>query len=504
MRNSLFNLAFLVSIIFGPINIGHADPLLFGGYGPRAANTDSLRVTKVTNGNPTTKGQYPFLAAVMSGRQASVQIGSQFANAFYFGGGLQSVFSGTVVDCGLALNRCTAVVGKVCSIVLDFPVYDTAAMTPAEQLSNCREGGGIGAIFRPNPAGVDSLSLANTNPLIPAVYLYDNFGYNLIARALLSGSEFSVVVQQSVPETILCGGTYLGGVWVLTAAHCVYDESEGQRRVLNTSELLVDVGAYRLGDAKGNVQTVEKIHLGNYQTNGPWSINDYALLELDSVPLHAKPIQLILRDELDSLAESAASALVLGWGSTAVREPLAPLNPSSSSAAPLSAVLTLHSAAYCRVLWQDFFIRNNFDLSGLDINNSHVCASNVELQQDTCQGDSGGPLLVVSNSELKLAGITSFGLGCGSATSVPGVYTSAPSFLDWVQNKTGISNLSNPDRVLNDQTATDFFSATASAGSGSVHWLTLFILTLLYLLGLESVHPILKNRIRHLVGKKYL
>ena len=43
-----------------------------------------------------------------------------------------------------------------------------------------------------------------------------------------------------------------------------------------------------------------------------------------------------------------------------------------------------------------------------------------------------------NEGELKLAGITNFGLGCGSSQSAPGVYASVPSFASWVNRITGL------------------------------------------------------------------
>ena len=54
-----------------------------------------------------------------------------------------------------------------------------------------------------------------------------------------------------------------------------------------------------------------------------------------------------------------------------------------------------------------------------------VCAGGGSASQDnpdTCQGDSGGPLTIVAGGQTKLAGITSYGEGCGRQNT-PGAYT---------------------------------------------------------------------------------
>ena len=51
--------------------------------------------------------------------------------------------------------------------------------------------------------------------------------------------------------------------------------------------------------------------------------------------------------------------------------------------------------------------------------------------RDACFGDSGGPLSVMINSTLQIAGIVSWGVGCGRA-GYPGVYTDVSRYADWM------------------------------------------------------------------------
>ena len=54
---------------------------------------------------------------------------------------------------------------------------------------------------------------------------------------------------------------------------------------------------------------------------------------------------------------------------------------------------------------------------------------------DSCQGDSGGPL----NCNGKLAGIVSFGIGCGRPM-YPGIYTKVEHYTSWIESITSLQN----------------------------------------------------------------
>ncbi len=61
-----------------------------------------------------------------------------------------------------------------------------------------------------------------------------------------------------------------------------------------------------------------------------------------------------------------------------------------------------------------------------------VCAGTANGGKDSCEGDSGGPMVIKGrNGRYELAGVISWGIGCGDRNR-PGVYTRIAEFKDWI------------------------------------------------------------------------